>query len=392
MQKNELIYLGRYPHEESGEEKPIEWRVLKVMDGAALLIASEALDAQPMHKMSADPGPVDPPTANSPIIPAWQKRMLDIPYEQSWIFQWLNGEFLDRAFTASEQDLLLEAASSTQPGKGLGKVFALSIDDINDSDLFPTDHSTGCTATPYAASLYTDDLERSRQECEDRPYAPRASWWLRNHGIVWGGGAHAHGVIAMRLDVISPLAVRPAILLDTAAWERKNTSFLDRLLGRKPKPRLQEPVTFNAICSADIKVDDKPAGKVLQISHATPGQGAKLVFLPKNVNQQPVEMTTKPGIQNDHIQRLMNLFALACIGQAEAQMTLGSLYWNGIDVPQSYEESVRWDRYGANQGNACAMIDLAECYSKGLGGLPKDDTKAFELVKTAAEKGLPLAM
>lgn len=71
MQKNELIYLGRYPHEESGEEKPIEWRVLKVMDGAALLIASEALDAQPMYKMSADPGPVDPPTANSPIIPAW---------------------------------------------------------------------------------------------------------------------------------------------------------------------------------------------------------------------------------------------------------------------------------------------------------------------------------
>ena len=52
MQIGDMITFGRYPQDADGRELPIEWQVLDVQDGRALLLSRYILDVQPY----AEPG------------------------------------------------------------------------------------------------------------------------------------------------------------------------------------------------------------------------------------------------------------------------------------------------------------------------------------------------
>lgn len=73
-------------------------------------------------------------------------------------------------------------------------------------------------------------------------------------------------------------------------------------------------------------------------------------------------------------------------GDAEAQITLGSLYLEGEGVPQDEAEAVRWFRLAANQGDATAQFILGVMYHNGE-GVPQDATKAVRWYRQAAEQG-----
>lgn len=63
------------------------------------------------------------------------------------------------------------------------------------------------------------------------------------------------------------------------------------------------------------------------------------------------------------------------------------MYWNGTYVSQSFAESVWWDQFATNQGNVAAMVSLAECNVKGLGGLEQNANEGLFQLMVAAEKG-----
>ena len=77
---------------------------------------------------------------------------------------------------------------------------------------------------------------------------------------------------------------------------------------------------------------------------------------------------------------------LAEQGDATAQFYFGSLYNDGIGVPQNYKEAVKWFRLSAEQGHAKAQYNLGVTYDKGL-GVPQDYKEAVRLYRLSAEQG-----
>ena len=83
----------------------------------------------------------------------------------------------------------------------------------------------------------------------------------------------------------------------------------------------------------------------------------------------------------------VNVFqSLAEAGNAEAQQNMGALHFNGIGVPQSDAEAVKWYRRAAEQGLAISQSNLGYMLMTGR-GVAEDDTLAAEWLRKAAEQG-----
>ena len=85
----DYVTLGTYPQGANGEVEPIEWLVLDVQDGRALLISRYGLDA---HRVFAD------------TYQGWDKCE---------IREWLNSTFLNTAFTDQEQESIVTTTVKT---------------------------------------------------------------------------------------------------------------------------------------------------------------------------------------------------------------------------------------------------------------------------------------
>ena len=79
------------------------------------------------------------------------------------------------------------------------------------------------------------------------------------------------------------------------------------------------------------------------------------------------------------------LMPLAEAGVAEAQLTVGVMYWNGQGVPENAQEAVRWFRLAADQGLADAYYSLGQQYSLGGGGMERDRAEAYFWLVLAVE-------
>ncbi|MDR2220610.1 MAG: sel1 repeat family protein [Methylobacillus sp.] len=71
-------------------------------------------------------------------------------------------------------------------------------------------------------------------------------------------------------------------------------------------------------------------------------------------------------------------------GDAWAQNDLGTLYVNGLGVPQDYAQAVQWFRKAAEQGEPRAMLNLGWNYG-GL-GVPEDYAQAAQWFRKAVEQ------
>jgi TPR repeat protein len=81
---------------------------------------------------------------------------------------------------------------------------------------------------------------------------------------------------------------------------------------------------------------------------------------------------------------------LAEQGDADAQCSLGWMYFNGKGVPQDDKQAVYWYRKGAEQGNAWAQYNLGLMYRLGQ-GVVRDHRQAIYWYNQAAEQGLTSA-
>jgi len=90
--------------------------------------------------------------------------------------------------------------------------------------------------------------------------------------------------------------------------------------------------------------------------------------------------------RGDYATAMGKLRPLAEAGHADAQNTLGVMYYKGQGVPEDDAKAAKWYRKAATQGNAEAQYNLGVMYDNGL-GVPQDHAKAAKWYRKAAEQG-----
>lgn len=151
----DYVFFGTYEQDNNTQngKEDVEWLVLAKEGNKVLVISKYALDCQ-QYK-----------TSNT-----------DVTWETCSLRMWLNGAFIDNAFSAEEQAWIPTVTVSadrnpdhdTDPGNATqDKVFLLSITEAN--QYFTSDEARRCAPTDYAIAQGADD----RATCW---------WWLRSPG------------------------------------------------------------------------------------------------------------------------------------------------------------------------------------------------------------------
>ena len=186
--------FGQYEQDgdKTNGEEAIEWRVLAVEDGKALVISEYALDAKPYNTEDDD-----------------------ITWEECSLRSWLNEDFYQAAFSEEEQELiaLTQVVNEDNPDYGIeggndteDKVFLLSIAEAR--EYFADDESRMCYATQYAKDngAYVYDGTGA------------SFWWLRSPGLVSRGAAGVNPIGGVgaggRLVIEADDVVRPALFIN----------------------------------------------------------------------------------------------------------------------------------------------------------------------------------
>ena len=164
-QVGDIVSFGTYEQDGNAENgaEAIEWYVLDVVDGKALLLSRYGLDCQ-----------------------KYNDEMVDTTWETSSLRAWLNSDFVEAAFSSSDLTCIADtqldntSAASDESGRDGGnnttdKLFCLSsTEQAKYLSIYQSDPGYAyriCTLTAYAASqgAYQDD----NGAC---------AWWLRSPG------------------------------------------------------------------------------------------------------------------------------------------------------------------------------------------------------------------
>ncbi len=181
LRPGDIFTMGEFPFSPHGDPAPLEWLTFRVTEdqncetASALLVSRYALDAREFHHEGSGA--------------SWEKSDLS---------SWLNGDFLDTAFSFAERERILEEAFfsdtlSFSEGQNSGdnsdncetasgndyvpafKVFCLSAEEA--AEYFGTPEERCCSGTPFA--LKRGALPVSSED-------PRVSYWLRTPGLDGG--------------------------------------------------------------------------------------------------------------------------------------------------------------------------------------------------------------
>ena len=151
------------------EPEPIEWRVLAAEDDRVLIISQYCLDAVPYDIQG--------------LMNRWQDTEPTV-WESCYLRYWLNSDFLNTAFNAADQELILATQVETKDypeygSTGCGitedKIFALSFEEV--FDLFADESDRIAKGTEFCLSRrlrFTD--ESGIPEVQ----AGQLSWYTRN--------------------------------------------------------------------------------------------------------------------------------------------------------------------------------------------------------------------
>ena len=198
------IYFGNYWQSVTSEDatdsnkEPVKWRVL-ANDGNLFVVSDQNLDC---------------------IV--YNSATETVTWEECTLRTWLNSKFLDRAFSAQEQDAVLVSLVENEDGaKGseagndtYDKVYLLSIYEVIDPDLgFPTDWKEQGGNRVALNTKYTES--KGAMTNPDMSGA----WWLRTPGDA-NNAANVFnaGNVFVRGGIVNNFifAVRPAMNIDAS--------------------------------------------------------------------------------------------------------------------------------------------------------------------------------
>ena len=195
----DTVLFGTYEqnNDTSDGTENIEWLVLAKEDNKILVISDKALDCHPYNMTYGD-----------------------VTWESCSLRKWLNGTFLDNAFSTEEQALILNTNVSADKNPNyntyvgnatMDKVFLLSIDEVN--KYFDNNESRKCVPTAYAKA---NGVETSSSYTKGGSVT--CCWWLRSPGYFSYDASLVH--YGSRVDYYGSnvrydrCGVRPAMWID----------------------------------------------------------------------------------------------------------------------------------------------------------------------------------
>lgn len=201
----DCIYFGNYPQSDSTGEttEPIKWRVLSVEGDTALLLADKNLDCKQFYTEDSE-----------------------ITWENSTLRTWLNTDFLNAAFSSSEQAAIPDTVVSDQGNPTSGrsggndttdKIFCLTYADTLKPEYgFPEDYSLFSETRRGLNTAYA--IAQGAWTSTDEAWHDNGWWWLCSPGdtAVRAAGVRASG----NTDEVgfgfstNDNAVRPALRID----------------------------------------------------------------------------------------------------------------------------------------------------------------------------------
>ncbi len=200
--KQFLSNYGSYEQDNNtaNGKEDIEWIVLAEEGNKVLVISKYALDCQ-----------------------QYNSTRTNVTWETCSLRKWLNGTFLNAAFSAEEQKRIISTTVtadknplySTSPGNNTtDKVFLLSVTEVN--KYFSSDEARMCAPTDYAIAQGTSTSSSYSTGGKATCY-----WWLRSPGYrsnyaagVDAGGSPVPTVVGGSDVNRSNAAVRPALWID----------------------------------------------------------------------------------------------------------------------------------------------------------------------------------
>ena len=200
----DLVTFGHYEQDNDADNgpEPIEWRVLEVDEesGRAMLVSRWCLDRQPYHTGSSRT--------------TWAECTLRA---------WLNGEFMQAAFTAEEQARILVTEASNDAGQGCwnldggpatqDRIFLLSYWEAN-KYLQVTEGNKDNIASRVAVTDYAAAKGAFRSgNMQTAEGKPAGMWWLRSPGDSHNMAAFvsAVGAVGRNSVSLSTGTARPAL-------------------------------------------------------------------------------------------------------------------------------------------------------------------------------------
>ncbi len=193
----DYVFFGAYEQDNntSNGKEDVEWRVLEIKDGKALVISKYGLDCK-----------------------QYNTSRTDVTWKTCSLRKWLNNDFINAVFSAEEKAMIPTVTVSadknpeysTNPGNATqDQVFLLSITEAN--KYFSSDSAILCEPTKYADANGAF-VNIGNGNCY---------WWLRSPGFTQGkaafvdyyDGVDERGTRGTSVD-ISDLAVRPALWID----------------------------------------------------------------------------------------------------------------------------------------------------------------------------------
>lgn len=188
----DYVFFGAYEQDgnTSNGKEDIEWLVLEVEDGNALVISKNALDYKPYHIKDTY-----------------------VTWETSTLRNWLNNDFFNSAFSADEKAMIPSvsfAGESSTRSTDLGsttqdQVFLLSTTEVN--EYFSSDIARECKPTDYAVT------NAANADSYDI-----GCWWLRSLSY-WNDSVdivRSDGKVDSLGEPVNStyIAVRPALWID----------------------------------------------------------------------------------------------------------------------------------------------------------------------------------
>lgn len=194
VEVGDYIFFGSYEQDNdlSNGKKNVEWLVLEVKDGKALVVSKYALDCK-----------------------QYNTSKTDVTWETCTLRKWLNNDFIDDAFSMEEKlkipTVTVSADEnpnySTNPGNATqDRVFLLSITEVD--KYFSTDIERVCDATDYALTKGAYHANGSN----------KCWWWLRSSGQNNKTAAYCGVGLGVNMSGIyvesNYIAVRPAMWIN----------------------------------------------------------------------------------------------------------------------------------------------------------------------------------
>ena len=205
VKAGDIISFGQYPQTAEGMYlRPIEWCVLEVKDGKALVISRYGLDVQ-----------------------RYQERTFhSVTWETCSLRAWLNDEFLNTAFSPEEQAAIPETEVDNSAEQGFSEWYSIGGNNTQDR-IFLLSLAEACryfglidveenikarvapTAYTVSKGIYTDRDSKTEDGIE------AVYWWLRSPGYTQYDAACVGAPGVLRSSIADfENCVRPAMWLD----------------------------------------------------------------------------------------------------------------------------------------------------------------------------------